>query len=62
MSRVLKLTLIVLAFGFFMEAKPISYVLQGLQGSWMSTAEALIGHPATPASAAGVARRTVRRW
>jgi len=48
MSRVLKLTLIVLAFGFFMEAKP--------------TAEALIGHPATPASAAGVARRTVRRW
>jgi len=62
MSRVLKLTLFVLAFGFFMEAKPVSYVLQGLQGSWMSTAEAIVGRPATPVSAAGVARRTVRRY
>lgn len=62
MSNVLKFALIVLAFGFFMEAKPVSYVLQGLEGSWTSTAEAIIGRPATPASYAGVARRTVRRY
>ena len=62
MSRFLKLTIIVLVFGFFMEAKPVSYVLQGFQGSWMSTAEAIIGRPATPVSVAGVARRTVRRY
>ena len=62
MSRFLKLTIIVLVFGFFMEAKPVSYVLQGFRGSWMSTAEAIIGRPATPVSVAGVARRTVRRY
>ncbi len=62
MSIVLQFAVIVLAFGFFMEAKPVSYVLQGLHGSWMSTAQAIVGRPATPVSAAGVARRTVRRY
>jgi hypothetical protein len=58
MSKVRKLTIFVLAFSFFLEADPVSYVLHG---SWTSTAEALIGRPATPASYAGVARRTTRR-
>jgi hypothetical protein len=58
MSRTRKLTLGVLAFAFFMEANPLSYLLQG---SWTSTAEARVGRPATPVSVAGVARRTVRR-
>ena len=58
MSRVRKLSIFLLAFGFFMEADPESIVLQG---SLMSTAEAIIGRPATPVSVAGVARRTVRR-
>jgi hypothetical protein len=63
MARVHKLpiglTLGVLAFAFFMAANPVSYVLQG---SWTSTAEAIVGRPATPVSVAGVARRTARRW
>jgi hypothetical protein len=58
MSKVLKLTIGVLAFAFFMDAKPVSYLLQG---SWTSTAEARVGRPATPVSVAGVARRTTRR-
>jgi hypothetical protein len=62
MSRVLKFAVVVLAFGFFMEAKPVSYVHQGLHGSWVSTAQALVGRPATPVSVAGAARRTVRRY
>src|SRR5580704_1655254 len=36
-----------LAFSFSLEVDPVSYVLHG---SWTSTAEALIGRPATPAS------------
>jgi hypothetical protein len=41
-----------------MEANPVSYLDRG---SWTSTAEAIVGRPATPVSVAGVARRTVRR-
>jgi hypothetical protein len=58
MSRLWKSTIFVLAFSFFLEVDPVSYMLQG---SWTSTAEAIIGRPATPASYAGVARRTTRR-
>jgi hypothetical protein len=58
MSRVLRLTIGVLAFAFFMEANPVSYLDRG---SWTSTAEAIVGRPATPVSVAGVARRSVRR-
>jgi hypothetical protein len=62
MSRVHKppmsLAIGILAFAFFMAANPVSYVLQG---SWTSTAEAIVGRPATPVSVAGVARRSVRR-
>jgi hypothetical protein len=58
MSTVRKLSIFVLAFGFFITADPVSYVLQG---SLTSTAEAIIGAPATPASYAAVARRTTRR-
>jgi hypothetical protein len=58
MSAVLKLSIFVLAFGFFMEADPVSYIRQG---SLTSIAEAIIGRPATLASVAGVARRTTRR-
>jgi hypothetical protein len=63
MSRLRKLpiglTIGVLAFVFFMAVNPVSYVFQG---SWTSTAEAIVGRPATPVSVAGVARRTARRW
>jgi hypothetical protein len=52
------LAIFALAFGFFMEADPVSYVLHG---SWTSATEAVIGAPATPVSYAGVARRTTRR-
>src|SRR5580692_7227842 len=48
-----------LAFSFSLEVDPVSYVLHG---SWTSTAEALIDRPATPASYAGVVRRTTRRF
>jgi hypothetical protein len=58
MSTVRKLSLLVLAFGFFMQADPLSLVLHG---SWTPTAQAIIGRPATPGSVAGVARRTARR-
>jgi len=58
MLSFLKLTIVVLVFGFFMAANPVSYVSHG---SWISTAEAIVGRPATPVSVAGVARREVRR-
>jgi hypothetical protein len=58
MSTILKLCVFILAFGFFMEADPVSFVRQG---SFISPAEALVGRPATPVSVAGVARRTTRR-
>ena len=58
MPRILKWAICVLAFAFFMEVNPVSYLHRG---SWTSTAEAIIGRPATPVSVAGVARRTVRR-
>jgi hypothetical protein len=58
MSTARKLSIFLLVFGFLMEADPVSYVLQG---SLTSTAEAIVGRPATPASYAGVARRTTRR-
>jgi hypothetical protein len=58
MAKVRKLTIIVLAFGCFWATDPG----QVLHGSWKTaTAEAIIGRPATPASYAGVARRTTRR-
>jgi len=59
MSGLCKLTIGALAFGFLMLANPVS-TLSG--GSWISSAEAIIGRPATPVSYAGVARRTARRW
>lgn len=58
-TGVLAFAFFILAFAFFMEANPISYVVQG---SWMSSAEAIVGRPATPVSVAGVARRTTRRY
>lgn len=58
MTTVLKWAICALAFAFFMQADPVSYLHRG---SWTSTAEAIIGRPATPVSVAGVARRTVRR-
>lgn len=58
MAKVRKLTIIVLVFGCFWETDPAAL----LNGSWKAaTAEAIIGRPATPASYAGVARRTTRR-
>jgi hypothetical protein len=58
MSTVQKLSIFVLAVGFFIIADPVSYVVQG---SLTSTAQAVVGRPATPGSVAGVARRTTRR-
>jgi hypothetical protein len=58
MSTLRKLSLLVFSVGFFVQGDPVSYVLTG---SWASTAQAIVGRPATPASAAGVARRTTRR-
>lgn len=58
MPTIRKLSVFVLAFGFFMQADPVSWVLHG---SWTPTAKAIIGRPATPGSVAGVARRTTRR-
>jgi hypothetical protein len=57
MSKVWKLSIFILAFGFFMEADPVSFVRHG----YWPTAEAIVGRPATPVSVAGVARRSVRR-
>jgi len=59
MSRNWKLSIGALTFALFMSVDPVSYVLQG---SWTSSAEAIVGRPATPVSYAGVARRTARRW
>ena len=58
MSSSLKVAIGILAFAFVMAANPVSYVRHA---SWTSTAEAVVGHPATPVSVAGVARRTTRR-
>jgi hypothetical protein len=53
-----KCLLFVFAVGFFVQGDPVSFVLTD---SWTSRAQAIIGRPATPASAGGVARRTTRR-
>lgn len=53
-----KILLFILACGFLAIVDPVSHPLRG---SWISTAEAIIGRPATPVSYAGVARRTTRR-
>jgi hypothetical protein len=58
MSRILTWALCALTFGVMMAADPASYVSRG---SWIAQADAVVGRPATPASAAGVARRTTRR-
>jgi hypothetical protein len=58
MSIIRTTLLFMLAFGFFLELDPPSL---SVQGSWMSTAQAIVGAPATPMSVAGVARRTTRR-
>lgn len=58
MPTFLKFLLFVFAIGFFVQVDPVSYVLTH---SWTSPAQAIIGRPATPVSAAGVARRTTRR-
>ena len=58
MSTFLKVALFVFAVGFFVQGDPVSYVQTG---SWASQAQAIVGRPATPVSAAGVARRTTRR-
>lgn len=49
---------LLLAFSFFLEVEPVSIVLTG---SLNTEAQARVGRPATPASVAGVARRTTRR-
>lgn len=58
MSSILKSALALAAFASVMMASPS--LLVG-QGPLTSTAEARVGRPATPVSAAGVARRTTRR-
>ena len=58
MSRVGTAIIFVLAVGLFVQFDVPSYVLHG---TWISEAEAIVGRPATPASVAGVARRSVRR-
>jgi hypothetical protein len=58
MSRARRLSVFLLAFGFFLEANPQWIAFQGPP---FSTAEAVVGRPATPGSVAGVARRTTRR-
>lgn len=58
MLDVLKLAMGILAFAFFLNANPASFVAGG---SLTPTAEARVGRPATPVSVAGVARRSVRR-
>ena len=59
MPKLWKLTIGVLALAFLTLANPITYLSEG---SWIASAEAIIGRPATPMSYAGVARRTARRW
>lgn len=58
MSRMLKLAAAVVVFAGVMMANPSSFVRHG---PVISTAEAVVGRPATPVSVAGVARRTTRR-
>ncbi len=58
MSYLRKWVFFVLAIGSLVPVDPVSYVRQR---SWTPAAYALIGAPATPASVAGVARRTTRR-
>lgn len=58
MSNTRKWIVLVLATGCFVQFDPVSYVRHA---SWTSVAHAVIGRPATPVSAAGVARRTTRR-
>jgi hypothetical protein len=58
MTKLRKLTLCAFAVGLLVQGDPVNYVLTG---SWTSQAHAIIGRPATPVSAAGVARRTTRR-
>ncbi len=59
MSRIVKWIGCALVFGLLMSTNPVAYVTG--QGPVFSTAEAIVGRPATPVSVAGVARRTVRR-
>jgi hypothetical protein len=49
MPTFLKFLLFVFAIGFFVQVDPVSYVLTH---SWTSPAQAIIGRPATPVSAA----------
>jgi hypothetical protein len=58
MSTARNLIIFVMAIGFFVQFDATSYVLQG---TWIAAAQAVVGRPATPASVAGVARRTTRR-
>jgi hypothetical protein len=58
MNRFWRLSLFALVTGFCVQGDPVSYVLTG---SLTPSAQAIIGAPATPVSAAGVARRTTRR-
>lgn len=58
MSSTLKLALGLAAFAAIMMVNPSFFVGHG---PMTSTAEAVVGRPATPVSAAGVARRTTRR-
>jgi hypothetical protein len=58
MSMLRKCLLFVFAAGFFVQGDPVSFMVTD---SRTSLAQAIIGRPATPASAAGVARRTTRR-
>ncbi len=58
MSNILKSAAALAAFAFVMMASPSIFLGRG---PMTSTAEAVVGRPATPVSAAGVARRTTRR-
>ena len=58
MFGILKIAVGLAAFAGVMMVSPPSVIGNGPP---MSTAEARVGRPATPVSAAGVARRTVRR-
>jgi hypothetical protein len=58
MTMLRRLSLLVVAVGLLVQVDPVSYVMKG---SWTSSAQAIVGAPATPVSVAGVARRTTRR-
>src|SRR5260370_7909745 len=47
MSKVWKLSIFILAFGFFMEADPVSFVRHGY---WSPTPEAIVARPPPPLS------------